>query len=1001
MIQFGILGPVEVLVDGEPASLGGPRQRAVLVRLLFDLGRVVSSDRMIEDVWDGRPPASAAKVLQKYVFELRRSLPDLPLLTRGGGYMLDVGHDAVDAHRFERLLDSGQYHAALALWRGSVLTDLPDLAFITPERARLEELRMFAIESRIENDLEAGRHGPVIGELTELIEAHPLRERLTRLLMLALYRSGRQVEALRAFQRHRRDLADDVGVAPDASLRQLEQAILAHDPRLDLPASPHGVERGVRGHAPIMLTSFIGRTRELDGGSQAVAENRLVTFTGPGGIGKTRLAIELGARIRDRFPGGVWTIDLAGVDDADLRTTIASSLEIDVRHAGSDEMSRIVTAVANRPPCLIVLDNCEHLVESVRPITLALLDAGEHVRVIATSRRPLGVDGEFVRPVQPLPEADAVLLFVDRARLTRVEDDEVSSQHAVGICRRLDGLPLAIELAASQLRVMDAQDLVDRLDDQLTFRGSVTDASPRQRTLGEMVQWSYGLLAPSAQRTFARLGAFASSLTLAAAEWVCAVAPTDRRAVLDDITALIDHSLLVREHTPMRSSRYRLLETLHLFALDRLVEIGEEDGSRRAHAEFFLALARDSRAEMHGPHERTWRDRLEIEEANLHAALGWAGQHDPELGMRLAVALWPYWEARWREREGVGYIDRLLRDDIDVPTDVLAWVLTAAAAMGGNAGEARLTVPRALRAVDAQRASGDDLGLAEACAALGLALGNQGRLDEADRVLLEGLDVAARIDDLPVTARLLDRAGFIAGRRGDHARAAEINRRELSTMRTLGSRRGEATALRHLAISLQHLGDTEEAEALCHRALDIWKDLDDRAATAHVQTTLADIARVSGNLSSAVRIYDEALVELQAIGDNRCTASTYKNLATIAAQRGDRRRATELFRNGLTLRYELGDEAGLAETLEGLASVSSADGRDEDASTLVAAASSVRERTGSAPSSADSEASARVLASGRRRLGADEVENAMERGRAMSLSEIVDFALGSVDGPSR
>jgi predicted ATPase len=989
MIQFGILGPTEVLVGGDVATLGGPRQRAVLVRLLLASGHVVSSERIIDDVWDGRAPASAPKLLQKYVSELRKTLPGLTLRTIGGGYVLDVDPDAVDAVRFERLVDSRDFPVALALWRGTVLSDLPDLAFVTPERTRLQELRLFAIESRIEDDLEAGRHGPAIAELAELVDANPLRERLTCLLMLALYRSGRQVEALRVYERHRRHLAGEIGVVPAEGVRRLEEAILRHDPSLDRPATS-SVNRP-RGRLPITLTTFVGRTTELEHMTHAIVENRLVTLTGPGGVGKTRLAVELATRLVDDFPGGVWTVDLAGVDESDFTTTLSSALAVDVGHAVY-ENDRVLNALAHRPACLIVLDNCEHIVEPVAAMTAAMLGAAKHVRVLATSRRPLGVDGEFVRPLQPLPDDEAERLFADRVRLIGFRDVEISRRHAREICQRLDGLPLAIELAASQLRVMGIDDIIERLGNLLAFRGPAQTKLPRQRTLGEMVQWSYGMLEPSTQTTFARLGVFASSLTLAAAESVATNQETDRRTVFDDITTLIDHSLLVRDVLPS-SSRYRLLETLRLFALDRLAELGDEISARRAHAEYFLELAQQSSTELYGPQEREWRMRLDAEEANLHAALAWASEHDPLLGLRLAVALWPYWEVRWREREGVAYIERLLSRDLHVPPNLRAWAMTALSAMEGNAGEARLTVPRAMEAVDAQRQLDDELGLIEALAALAMALGNQGQLDRAEAVLAEGLDIAHRKGELQATARLLDRAGFVAGRRGDHARAAQINREELAVMTRLASRRGEATALRHLAISVQHLGDAAQAAELCERALEIWRDVDDPAAVAHVQTTLADIARRSGDLGGAKQIYDEALVQLRAIGDRRCTASTYKNLAAIAAVQGDDDRAAMLYRDGLALRFELGDEAGVAEILEGLARIGTAGGRDRYSAILIGAALGVRERTGSLASRADADAVQEVLDAGRHKLGHDALEAEVARGRELSLADIRDLAL--------
>jgi predicted ATPase/DNA-binding SARP family transcriptional activator len=994
VIQFGILGPLEVLVDGEPTALGGPRQRAVLARLLLDPARVVSAERLIDDVWDGRPPPSAAKTLQKYVSELRKALPRPVLLTCGGGYLLDVDDDRVDARRFERLLGDRQYAAALALWRGDVLCDLPDLTFADAERVRLDELRMFAIESRLEGDLSAGRHGSTIGELSELVEAHPLRERLTALLMLALYRAGRQVEALRVFDRHRRKLVDQVGVDPAVELRELEGAILRHDPGLELPAAPPVGTTQPPGNLPLTLTSFVGRASDLEAAATVVAENRLVTFTGPGGVGKTRLAVELGARIGGRFPGGVWMVDFAGVRQPHLVVdAVVSALSIDARHA-ADELEAMASALAHRPPSLLVLDNCEHLVAAVAAVAVAILRAGRDVRVLATSRRPLGVDGEFVRPVHPLPEDEAVRLFAERARLAGAGGPDISSGRAFEICRQLDGLPLAIELAASQLRVMDTAEIASRLEHQLTFRRPASSASPRQRTLGDMVQWSYNLLSADARTTFARLGVFASSLSLPAAEAVATHGETSPRDVLAHITSLVDHSLLVREPAPTPSSRYRLLETLRLFALERLTEAGAVNGARRAHAEYFLRLAEEGGPQMYGPDERSWRVRFEAEDANLQAALAWSAEKDPVLAMRLAIALWPYHEARWRERQAVAYLEALLSRHLDVPAELRAWALTAVAVMAGNPGETRRALPRAVEAVDAFRDLGHEYGLAEALAALAAASVSQGRLDEADAAVAEGLPIARRRHDNRLTGRLLDAAAFIARRRGDHARAAELSREDLAAWRAMGSRRGEATALRCLAVSVRQLGAEQEATELCHRAIDIWKDLGDQTAIAHVQTTLADMARMSGDLAGALQNYDAALVVLQAIGDKHCTASTYKNLATISAEQGQHRRADALYRDAVVLRYEFGDDAGLAELLEGLAGLNTVDGHDEHAATLIAAAAALRERTGSVSSAAEAKICGEILDTARQRLGAGSFDLSYQRGRLMSVAEVVKFALG-------
>ena len=963
-MQFGILGPLQARRDdGTLVALGGPRQRAVLARLLVDAGRVVSADRLIEDVWEGRPPPMAAKTLQKYVSELRKALPSPVLRTVGGGYVADVDDDALDARRFERLIAGRRFAAALALWRGDVLADLGGAAFAMPERSRLDELRLFAIEARIEQELAEGRHAEVSAELADLVDANPLRERLVGLQMLALYRSGRQVEALRAFDRHRRHLVDDVGVEPDAELRRLQGAILRHDPSLDLglgSEQAHEVADGdARGNLPLALTSFVGRADEVAANEQALLANRLVTLIGPAGVGKTRLAVEVGAAVGDRFSGGVWMVDLAPVGSPDLvAATVASGMGIDTRHA-PDDRAAVVGTLAHRRACLLVLDNCEHLAEPCAALVEGVLRGGRSARVLATSRRPLGVAGEYVRPIRPLPEGDALVLLTDRARLVGAEVDPDIARE---ICGQLDGVPLAIELVASQLRVMAPGEVAGRLHQQLSFHGAGASISSRQRTLGDTVQWSYDLLPEAVHASFAKLGVFASSLTLTAAEAVCADHETTDRDVLGNITTLLDHSLLVRDPAPAPSSRYRLLETLRLFALERLTAAGGVEQARRAHAMYYLSLAEESGSGLFGPRETEVRERLEVDESNLHAAAAWAAEHDHDVAARLILAMWPFWDARWGERHAVPYIETLLaRADLDLTESQRAWALTVAADLVAYGGEARRAVPWATEATAAFRRLDDEHGLVHSLLALGSALGNQGALDRAESALDEGLDLAVRHSEPVVIGRALDRLSFVAARRGDYARAAELSRRELATWTALGSTRGEATALRHTAVALQHLGQYDEAVELCRRALLIWEDLHDRAAIAHVQLSLADIARLRGDLEHATALYDEALAEFEAIDDRRCTASTYKNLATIAAASGAHQSAAECFRRSVRVRYDLGDEAGLAECFEGLAGVELASGRPASGVTLLAAAASLRERTGSAASAAEAARVATLL----------------------------------------
>jgi len=999
-MRFGILGPLEVSRDGTAVPLGGARQRAVLARLLVDVGRVVSADRLVEDVWDGRPPTTAAKTLQKYVSELRKGLPRQALRTAGRGYVLDVDPDLVDARRFERLVHQQDFGAALALWRGEVLADLGELGFVVPERSRLDELRLVALEGRMEEAVAGGRHAEIVGELAELVDSHPLRERLVGLHLLALYRSGRQVEALRAYESHRRRLADEIGVEPAAELRRLEAGILRHDPSLDLSsasvsddvAAPVAMPAS-RGNLPLALTSFVGRADEVASCRLAVSEHRSVTLTGPGGVGKTRLALEVATRLADELPGGAWLVDLAGVADPDLVAgAVATTLGVDVRHAPDDEAA-LVASLCRRPAHLVVFDNCEHVAEPCAAIVGSLLASCPELRVLATSRRPLGVAGEFVRPVHPLGEEQAVALFTDRARLAGVDTGtpEAAGALAAGaavICRQLDGLPLAIELAASQVRVLTPVEIAARLDDQLRFRGRAAGAPSRQRTLHDMVAWSYELLPAEGQRLYARLGVFASSMTFAAAEAVAG----GHGNILGSLTTLVDHSFLAREGDG-GSSRYRLLETLRLFALERLQESGEVELTHRAHAEYFCRLAAEAGRHLYGPDERAWRAQLDTEEPNLHAALRWAEAHEPGLALRLAAALWPYWDVKWGERHAVPYLEGLLsRADLDVSAEEKAWGLVVAADLAANPGDARQAHPWATEAVAAFRGLGDEQGLAYALGALGAASGNQGALDEADLALDEAMAIARRLGDPILEGRLLNFVSFVASRRGDHERAAELSRQELAAWTAVGSRRGEAIALRHLAVACRYLGRLDEAHDLCTEAAEVWRELEDPASLAHVRITQADIARLRGDLVGAEAQYDQVLIELAAIGDRRCTASTFKNQGMIAACRGDRVRSIELFQAGLRLRHELGDEPGLAECLEGLAEVSSAGGDHDVATTLLAASAALRARTGSHASGDEQMVVDELLEGARVALGTSSFAQACERGRSLPLDELVDFA---------
>jgi predicted ATPase/DNA-binding SARP family transcriptional activator len=973
-----------------------------LARLLVDLGRVVSVDRLIDDVWADQPPATARKSLQKYVSELRRALPQSVVKTTAAGYLLDVPPEDVDARRFERLVAEADFAAALDLWRGDALADFAGFAFAEAERARLDELRLVALQGRLEEDVEEGRHEQAACELAELLEFHPYRERLVRLHMLALYRSGRQSDALSAFERFRRRAAGDLGVEPGAELRDLQLAILRQEPGLDAAPGGRRTPVGQGGNLPLALTSFVGRQRELDALAHALVANRLVTLAGPGGVGKTRLAVEAAGRLAPRYRDGAWLVDLAEVrTDEQVPLAVAIALRIDVRHA-PDELTGIEAGLLHGGPCLVVLDNCEHLAAACSELVRRILRRCSEVTVLATSRRPLGAEGEYVLPVSSLLDEDAVRLFVDRGRLTgQLPDDAWTAEEVAGLCRRLDGLPLAIELAASQLRVLSLAELDSRMSDRLAFRGAAARPSPRQGTLRGMVSWSYDLIPEAGRQVFARLGVFRGSLTLAGAEAVCADLDLSAAEVVDQVATLVDHSLLLRTGRPSPDSRYRLLESLRLFALERLVEAGAAETARRAHAAYFRQLAAEAGARVFGRDERDWQRRLEVDAQNLDAALDWAADHDWALAVDLSVALWPYWDAGWGERAAVAYLDRLLAAAGSSPADPerRAWALIVAADLAANQGDARRAVPWAREAVEAFGPDGDERGRACALVALGSALGGEGALHEAAEVMAGAVAAAERLGDDVLAARALNRQHFVAARHGDQRLSEELGRRELARWREVGSARGEATALRHLAVTAFRFGDLDYAATLCRQALAIWRDVEDPAAIAHVQTTLGDIARERGETARATALYRAALVDLQAVGDRRCEASTCKNLATILCAEDSHEQGARLYRAGIALRHELGDQAGLAECFEGLAGSLRALARHDEAVILLGAAAALRTSTESLPSAAERQLAESLGAAGRAELGTGRFAESWQRGQRMRLDEIVDFALGQEGVP--
>ncbi|TDB97993.1 BTAD domain-containing putative transcriptional regulator [Actinomadura sp. 7K534] len=679
--EFGVLGPLEVRRDGVPLPIGAAKLRLLLAALLVDAGHVVPVDTLVGRLWGEKPPAQTRNTLQNYVLRLRRALgeggPEI-VLTHPRGYLAEVEPDALDLHRFGVLVRQGRaeleagaadraavlLRQALELWRGAPLSDLPPdlLQDVLPT---LTEQRLDALELSIDADLALGRAAHVLPELRNLIGTHPLRERFWAQRMRALYQSGRQGEALECYRTVAALLADELGIDPGAELQDLHRRILAAAPELRPAAGPGaGPREHRRGNLPAETTTFVGREGPLAEARRTLGSARLVTLTGVGGVGKTRLALRVAAEAAASFPDGAWLADLAVLaprtDAEQLDRTVAESLGL------RDQSARApADAVADHlrdRRVLLVLDNCEHLVQAVAALALRLLRAAPGLRILATSRERLGVPGEHVLVVPGLavPDeeggerdgaagaagcAEAVRLLADRATAC-APGFAVTSRNrdaVVQLCRRLDGIPLAIELAAVRLGSLGVAEILDRLDDRFRLLAMPrTGGGGRYRqTLGGVVDWSHELCTAGERLLWARLSVFAGGFDLEAAEAVCTGEGVARDEVMDLLAGLVNKSIVLAGDDSDGRTRYRLLETIRGYGWQRLRERGGQAEIRLRHCRHYRDLAVRAAAGWCGPDEIAWLRRLRRELPDLRAALEFCGG-DPEhagLGLEIAVQL--------------------------------------------------------------------------------------------------------------------------------------------------------------------------------------------------------------------------------------------------------------------------------------------------------------------------------------------------------------------------
>ncbi len=668
-VRYRILGTIQALgPDGTAVPVGGARLRALLTVLALRPGRTVPVGLLVDGVWDGDPPADATGALQALVGRLRRVLGADAIASADGGYRLTAAPDDVDLYRFERLADEGRralsdgdpakaavvLDDALALWRGGPA--LPGLPDGTAEAARVETRHLDVLRARHTAALALGEAERSLPDLPALGARHPLDEPFQALRRRALRDTGRTAEALAADEDVRRLLADRLGSDPGTELRALHAELLAPAPE---PA-PGGRRTGPPGNLRARLTSFVGRETDIETLHADLADARLVTLLGPGGAGKTRLSQEAAEPLRQTLPDGVWLAELAPVEDPDAVPqavlTAVGARETVLYGAGAETM-RAVTERNTDPlerlaehcgprRMLLILDNCEHVVEAAARLVETLLERCPHLTVLATSREPLGVRGELLRPVEPLPEPVALRLLADRGAAARpgfrTDADEDTARACAEICRRLDGLPLAIELAAARLRMLTPRQIADRLDDRFRLlTGGSRTVLPRQQTLRAVVDWSWDLLDEDERDVLGRLSVFAGGCDLPAAEAVCGP------VALDALGSLVDKSLVVAVPSGDGGMRYRLLETVAEYARERLDETGRRAEAERAHLTYFREVARTAEPMLRGPHQVAGIALLEREYENVRTALRHAiALRDEQEALCITLSLSWYWQMR-------------------------------------------------------------------------------------------------------------------------------------------------------------------------------------------------------------------------------------------------------------------------------------------------------------------------------------------------------------------
>jgi predicted ATPase/DNA-binding SARP family transcriptional activator len=957
-----LLGHLELEVSGEPVQFEGTKQRRLFAVLALRAPEAVSADELVEAVWGEEAPGGAGQALQKQISRLRGRLGDGGSLLRHRppGYALDLDPQAIDVRRFEELLRSARValgrdeaerasadlQTALALWRGDALADYRFDEFAQPEIARLEELRMEAVEERLAAELAGGGGEDLVGELQTLVVQHPLRERLRGQLMVALYRAGRQAEALETMRAGRQLLVDELGIEPGPELRELERMILAHDSALtaDRPAAA-----GLESRLPAPANETIGRRREIAEIGQLLAypDMRLVTLVGPGGVGKTRLALEAARAVAGSFPAGAVHVSLDGAEDVGVLVPEAASA-LGVVAATARELGVRLAAVTRGAPALLVLDGFDRYVEDAAEVG-QLLAAVPNLTVLVTSRAPLRLTAEQVYRVQPLPAPTAAALFVARARAV-MGDRTFHDDRAIvdAICARLDGLPLAIELAADRARLLPLPALLERLEHRLELlTGGPRDLPTRQRSLRAALEWSWEELEEPERQLLGRLTVFEGGASLEGTEVVC---DGELGAGLEALVAsLVDKSSLLRTDSRREAQpRFGMLDTVREFASEWAAEREDLSDVEGRHARYFLAYCEQAAERAARTDQRDWLDRLAQERGNIRLAferLLQRGAVEEALRVAVAFARALPWDAHAYEVRGW-----------------LAQVLASPASLSPE-----------------QRASGLYW---EGTLAL-----SQGLFDDAREQLEAALAAAREAGEASVEAAVLAALGRRAVLVADDDASALCDA-AVETARRVDDPMAVADALLTQAGACERTQEWERAGAIAGEALELYRAAGDPYGAAWALAEQGWYAMVHGRLEESEKHLGEALDLRRRHGDDRRLVEPLIDHAWLMYARGRGEEATRGFLDCLMLARHVGDQFNVGEALAGLSAQAARDASWPDAARLAGASAALHEEIGAPPWESVTSIQDRALADAREALGEAYADHFAE-GRRMSAEDAI------------